>query len=259
MQLAIILSTWNQYYELRRSIVELGFTLPIGYRDIIASLADCSPTSVDEFWAESAREYVSSGGGTKSELRQFHGNGGYRSPVLDRMAQTYTLDDARCVRPLLEGLRRYWRWGSMDRDIALRIKSRVQEIKDRELHENVVEARDWSDSRKAQRDNLLALSKNMGFCIVGDHSEYRKGMISASVSIDLDGNAAGTVQPDLEIWHERDGPEHFAPLILHRVVPGLEYYLAYRDGRDALRGLNAYLSCTRLFVDSIADIAEART
>jgi len=124
--------------------------------------SDQTKVSLDQFWDESAREYVCSAGRVDSESRTFPISGTYRSNYLDELAKSRKPFPCAGTPPLHPCLNEY-ALKSRSVDFEASIIRLMEEFKKSEIKRFGIRADSWAGSKKDARRLFVELMQARGF------------------------------------------------------------------------------------------------
>ncbi|MEI9985763.1 MAG: hypothetical protein WDN69_22830 [Aliidongia sp.] len=164
-----ILSRWRGRRYVSDALRCRGFLIPQSYEAVIKEqCATDDRASVDIYWEEIAREFVTSAGVTNSVSRYISERGGYKSGYLDDL---YVLEASRGSKNLTNSLhpcdRKFLQRKYEDRLFSLEIADQMEALKMAEIECHNIDASMWNGTKAGSRNCFRELLTKSGYRING--------------------------------------------------------------------------------------------
>jgi hypothetical protein len=243
-----LLAGWRGRVFLQASLDARGFALPARYQQIVAALCpEPDKAGLNQYWDEMARELVLSGGRANSWLRQVP-DGAYRSQYLDDLARSQLLSRDLPLHPCV---RAFHEKTMENREIYREIVQRLDIEKQRDIENIGVSPYEWTGSEDDVYSILGQMFKDKGFSRKRDefirHTELG---LSFRVFMGAGRNARAILVPlTFSIFMPECAGEvcYFRP---EDLVPGYQFYYAFRSVEAGLLGFQAYVEFLDLLSSS---------
>lgn len=244
---------WDDYERLESGLKQRGFGLHHDYRQAIIEIGNIShPTSLDRYWREYAREYVTSLNSVESNTRTFNGALTYRSTLLDDYASSLPYNDQPTFSlPLLPSLRSLQKRLDTGESLAtqqLEAKMNLAIKEEAERFSTSISLDKFDDTSRL----LTSIGRNLG----GSVSKNKVVFMSSRVSISVSRHRSkaledrGIIQFDSWLGISARDKDQFL-VNWDSIMPGFGYYKIFVSKEDRIRCISAHLTLAKLFVEII--------
>lgn len=256
------LQSWKGPQSILTTLREAGYQAHTVYRDCMREFCEsrCLPADLETYWEETAREYVSSGGGSGFDLgKRRKVRGYYRSPYLDRLSSESKnfVTQFRVLPSVHPCIHAYWSVTTFGGEKSLypRIRARVEDRKYDEWTERNITGYGWNGYLK---EFLLILDESaqaQGFEVIVGAPRIRSRAVALTYGVRAPNgllfylradtgvyNPLGNQLP-IEFWigYEKVKDDDFYVADLRYILPGIEQYGYYAGSESAILGIKALL------------------
>lgn len=267
-QLNKALQAWRGPGVILNALQQDGYGAHSVYRRCIHEFCDlkCLQGDIEEYWEESAKEYISSGGADFDIGAHRNANGYYRSKYIDDLISKSAAISTKfpklpSVHPCIHAFMSEIEFEN--HELYRKIRIIVEETKNGEFLSKQIPAYAWDGSI----NNLLiifdSVSNGHGFNII-DSSKTANGLVVNRRGLLSDGGLlfycnidVGVREPigvqlpiEFRIGYRYPGQNDFFIGDLRYIIPGIEQYSYYAGNESAVIGMYALLCAFAALVRS---------
>jgi hypothetical protein len=255
--LKAVLQRWQGPEYFREKFRQRGFRLGENYQALVAG--SCSLDDTENlicYWAEVAKEHVSSAGTTESDSRQFRVSGCYRSQFLDQLALEKEKQTGEIYQKSLSICFRRFRQRELEnREYLKENAEKYATMKKSEIARLNVEELDWNERRSEVTPILGAHLSPLGFKRTGLH-QFSKRLSNGLVFVCFVVTGGRerckfNIPIEFVVRHIDDSDQMFHPAF-QVIEPGFELYSYYLDSKSARLGIQAHANIFDVFSESFS-------